>query len=799
MTHHASFDSTAPVLGQPVPRREDERLLTGRGRFVDDLKLPGMVHMAVLRSPVGHARIRSIDKTAARAAPGVLAVISAEDVEGYAHHMPVSDTWVMPGYNRFLQWPIAKDFVRFVGEPIVAVVAETRSLAEDACGLVEIDFEVLDAVTNIDEALTDKVVLHESVGTNLACHYVVGRGDADQAFQNPHYTRKEVFRVHRHTGMALETRGYVAQWDPVAGKMTCWGANKRPWQTRDTLASMLKLNREDVTLIENDTGGNFGTRGHFYPENLMVAFLAMRLGRPVKFIEDRRENMMATNHSRELSAELEIAVNQDGKIAGLRARVFCDLGAYATGGGSAVPPAKTVQFIPGPYKIDNYKCELSVLVTCKTPVGAFRGPGRYEAGFFIERLLDIVAKDLGLDPIEFRKNNLIRAEDMPYNGGVLVPYLGESPYDTGDYLETFERALKLFDYDALKAKSGKMIDGKLHGVAASAYVDSTGMGPSEEARIVVKSPKQIELFVGTSANGQGVETTMAQVAANQLGVPYDLIQVFAGSTNYVANGNGHGHSRAAVQGGSAVFIAVNNLIKQLLDAAALRFNEPAEHLEYRNGAVFRKKEQVPLATFDELVRVVATDLGREDLLQAAGKYVNSALTYSYGAQVAHVTVDPETAVVEVERFLTVEDVGRALNPLIVHGQSIGAAVQGLSGTFLDEFVYDASGQLLTGSFADYLVATSTDFPSVEAETLQNAPAKSNPLGAKGAGEGAISTTGAVLANAVSNALSSLNVQVYDLPISPNNLSRLIRQAKAGGSNRPETGAGAKFGIRHDSV
>jgi aerobic carbon-monoxide dehydrogenase large subunit len=380
-----------------------------------------------------------------------------------------------------------------------------------------------------------------------------------------------------------------------------------------------------------------------------------------------------------------------------------------------------------------------------------------------------------------------------------VPYLGESPYDTGDYLQTFNRALELIDYEAIKAKSGKLIDGKFHGVAASCYVDSTGMGPSEEARIVVNAPDDIELYVGTSANGQGVETTMAQVAADLLGVPYELIKVFAGSTHYVENGNGHGHSRAAVQGGSAVFIATNNLIKQMLDAAALRYNEPVEHLRYRRGTIYRAADGVPLSTFDDCVRAIVGELERPELLRAAGRYVNSKLTYSYGAQAAHVTVDPETSVVEVLRFLTVEDVGRALNPLIVHGQSIGASVQGLSGTFLDEFVYDSAGQLLTGSFADYLVATATDFPRVEAETLQNAPSKSNPLGAKGAGEGAMSTTGAALANAVCSALSSLNVQIHDLPISPNNLSRLIREAKAGRAARPATGPDARFGIRHESV
>jgi len=797
MSHAAAHaEPGEQLVGRSVPRREDFRFLTGKGRYVDDVKLDGMAHAAVVRSPIAHGKIKSIDFTAALALPGVLAVITAKDIEGHAELIPIPPAVRMPGYEHYLEWPIAVDVVRFVGEPIAVVVAEDRYLAEDAAGLIEIDFEMLEAVTNIDQAMTDKTLVHEGTGTNVACHYHVARGDADAAFAAAHYTRKEVFRCHRHTGVPLETRGFISKWDAQAGKLTCWGANKQPHRTRDTLARMLKLDKNDVVLIENDTGGNFGVRGHFYPEDLLIAFLAIKLGRPVKYIEDRREHLMMTNHSREGGCELEVAVDKDGKITGLRARVFCDLGAYAAGLGAAVVPAKTVQFIPGPYDIDNFSCELNVVVTNKTPVGAYRGPGRYEGAFYCERLLDLAAADLGLDPVAFRMKNLIGAEQMPYKGGTLVPYMGESDYDTGDYRRTLDRALELVDYDRLKALSGTFIDGKWHGVAVCCYVDSTGVGPSEEARVVVKSPREIEVYVGSSSSGQGIETVMAQVAADQLGVPFDWLRVFCGSTDYVVEGFGHGHSRCAVMGGSAVFLAANNLTEQLLGQAALRFNVSKDDLDYRQGAVHRKGEDAPLISFEQLVQSVTNDLDALDSLKATGKFVNSRLTYSYGTQIAHVAVDPETAMVEVLRFMTVEDVGRAINPMIVHGQTIGAAVQGISGTFLDEFVYDGSGQLLTASLADYLVATATDYPRVEAETLQEAPSKLNPLGVKGAGEGAISATGAVLANAVCNALGSLGVQIHDLPISPNNLSRLLRDAAAGKQSRPPTGAAAKFGLEY---
>jgi carbon-monoxide dehydrogenase large subunit len=782
------------MVGRPVLRREDERFLTGRGCYVDDIKLPGMVDAAIVRSPIAHGKIRSIDLTAARAAPGVLGIVIAADLEGYADYIPIPDVVKMPGYERFLEWPIARDVVRFVGEPVAIVVAENRFLAEDAAELVEVDYEILEAVTNVDQALTDAVLVHEAAGTNLACRYDVARGDTAAAFAAPFYTRKEVFRIHRHTGMPLETRGFLSEWDAATGKLTCYGANKNPHRTRDTLARMLKLNKQDVTLVENDAGGNFGVRGHFYPEDLLVAFMAIRLNRPVKYIEDRREHLMMTNHSREGGCELEIAVGEDGQIAGLRARVFCDLGAYAAGIGGSVVPAKTVQFIPGPYKIDNYACELSVLITNKTPVGAYRGPGRYEGAFYMERLLDLAARDLGLDPVEFRMKNLIRAEQMPYMGGNMVPYMGESPYDTGDYQQVLDHALKLVDYANLKKLSGTTIDGKMHGVAVCCYVDSTGQGPGEESRVVIKSPREVEVYVGSSTSGQGHETVMAQIAADQLGIPYDWIRVFHGSTNYVEQGWGHGHSRCAVMGGSAVHIAAGNLVEQLLKVAALRFNEAPDSLEYRAGAFYRRGEAVPIVRFEDFVQSVADDLDGMDRLQATGKYVNSKLTYSYGTQIAHVAVDPDTAKIDVLRFLTVEDIGRAINPMIVHGQTIGAALQGISGTILDEFVYDSEGQLLTGSFADYLLATSTEFPNIEAETLQNAPSPTNPLGVKGAGEGAIATTGAVLANAVCNALAPFDVQIYDLPLSPNKLARAIREAKAGRATRPLTGADAKFGF-----
>lgn len=790
-------DDSSRFFGRPVPRKEDLRFLTGRGCFVDDIHLPGMAHAAVLRSPVAHGRIRGIDLSKARAHGGALAILVAADIEGSADYVPLVQHMHLPGYERFLEWPLARDVVRFVGEPLAIVAAETRYLAEDIVDLIEVDIEELPAVVTIDDAIRDDVLVNEEAGTNFASRYQVSRGDVEAAFRDAHYTRKEVFRVHRHSGIPLETRGFLSHWDAAAGIMRCYGANKIPRRTRDALAPMLGLAPEQVIMIENDAGGNFGVRGQFYPEDFLVAFLARSLDRPVKYIEDRREHFMMTNHSREAGCELEIAVSAQGRITGMRSRLYTDLGAYVTSGGSAVVPAKTVQFIPGPYDIENFACDVNVMATNKTPIGAFRGPGRYEASFFCERMIDMAAHDLGLDPVEFRRRNLISEAQMPYRGGNLVPYMGESSYDTGNYGAVLERALAEFGHDRLAGLSGTLVDGRYHGVAVCCYTDSTGVGPSEDARIVIGADGSVAVYVGTSSSGQGTETVMAQIAADALGLHPTDIEVFHGSTDIVEMGFGHGHSRGAVMGGSAVHLAATRMAARLASLASLRLNVAADEIRFRDGAVLVEGEDAPALS---LAGLVADAVGREGApLEEKATYRQTALTYSYGTQIAHVAVDPETAEVEVLRFLTVEDVGRAINPGIVHGQALGASVQGISGTFLDEFVYDGNGQLLNGSFADYLVATSTDFPNVEAVTLEEARSELNPLGVKGAGEGAISATGAVLANAVSNALRPLGVEIYDLPLSPNNLSKLIRAARAGTPVRPSSGPDIKLGFHYDAL
>jgi carbon-monoxide dehydrogenase large subunit len=776
-TQGGDADASTPMIGRALPRSEDVRMLMGTGCYIDDFQCEDMVYAVVVRSAVGHALINGIESSAALELPGVLAVYTYDDIKDLARPIPIR-LGPLPGFERYLQMAFARDRVRYVGEPIALVVADNRYVAEDAAELVYVDYEEMDAVVDVHTSMTDQVLLFEENGTNIASHYTVARGDAGSAFAQADYVRTETFHCHRHGAMPLETRGLVARWNPAEGVLTVWGATKVLFFNRGVLAAMFGLDEKKIVMVELDVGGSFGVRGEFYPEDFLIPFAAFKLGRPVKWIEDRRESFIATNHAREMECELEIATRKDGTILALRAKILNDMGAYVrTNGG--VAPAKAAQLLPGPYRIPNFECDVTALVTNKTPVGTYRGPGRYEANFFRERLFDMAADDLGIEPAEFRRRNLIGPDELPFSIGKLVTYVEASEYDTGDYPDAMAQALEAIDYPGISSLRRTMIDGKLHGVGIACFVESSGGGPAESARIVIKGPGSIELYTGCSSSGQGHETVMAQILADELGVPFASITVFHGTTTYVERGYGTYHSRGVVMGGSAITFAVAKLASQAVSLVARRAGLSPDVFEFRSGSIWRKGDGQPFASLDALAQEAAQGSSEAlAALQAEGTFENSKLTYTYGTHVAHVAVDPETAMVDVLQYVMVEDVGRIINRLIVNGQAIGAAVQGMGGTFLDEFIYDETGQMLTGTFADYLLPTSTDFPNVKAIALENFPSKLNPLGAKGAGEGGIVATGAALGNAVADALHVYGVKVCDLPLSPNKLARLIRAAKS---------------------
>ena len=767
---------TSRQAGQGLERHEDGRFLRGRGCFVGDFELPDMCHAVVVRSPVANGRLLSLDISAANAVPGVVRVLTHADIAEFPAAIPIR-VGGLDGLSNYLQSPLASERVRYVGEPLALVVASDPYIAEDAADLVYADIDLEDAVTSIGVALRNDTLVHASTTTNLAASYVVQRGNVASAFARAEYTRKEAFRCHRHSSVPLETRGLVAQWNADEQRLQVWGACKVPFFNRTVLAGMLGLDLGQVDLIELDVGGSFGSRGEFYPEDFLIPMAARLTGCAIRWIEDRRENLLAMNHSREMECELEIAATHEGTILGLRGALVADMGAYARTTGGIVP-AKAGMFLPGPYAIENYCCDVRAVMTNKTPCGTYRGPGRYEANFFRERLIDMMAADLGLDPALVRLRNLVPSDQMPYDTGRLVPYERPVQYDSGNYAAVCRDALARFDYDAVSALRGKRINGKWHGVGIACFVDSSGGGPAEHARVEIASAERVRLFTGGSSSGQGLETTYAQILADELAVDVGAIEVIHGSTTGVAIGVGTFHGRGIVMGGSAVKRAGEALVAKLVAEASRRSKLEPSELLYVGGKVLRRDDGATALSIAQLCE----DRDRGDsearaLLVAEGSFEQAGPTFEYGTQIAHVAIDAETWAIEVVRFVTVEDCGNLINPLIVHGQVIGATVQGLGGTLLEEFVYDESGQMLCGTFADYLLPTSTDFAYVEGYSVNLAPSPLNPLGAKGVGEGATGGVGGAIANAVSDALRSLGVNVVSLPLSPSHISALVRAAR----------------------
>ncbi len=751
-------------VGSPVERVEDLRLLKGCGQYVDDLTRPGLLHAVILRSQVAHGCIRSIDTAAARARPGVVAVITAAEIGATVPTIPLRQE-PLPALRQYEQPVIAHRKVRYVGEPIAVVVAASAALAEDALEAILVDIAPLPAVADRTAARNGDVLLFEEAGTNIASTITAVRGDIEVAFREAAYTRRERFTVQRHSAVPMEPRGLLAEWDAGRARMSVSGAAKVPFPNRRMLAKMLDLPEASIRMLEYDVGGGFGARGEFYPEDFLIPFAARLTGRPVKWIEDRRENLLATNHARDAECELEIACARDGTILGLRGRAFTDLGAYLRTVG-ATASRNIAQVMSGPYRIPHVHMDVSLLMTNKTPSGTYRGPGRFEADFFRERLIDIAARELRHDPVEFRRQNLIPESEMPYALAKILVLDIETECDSGDYRSTLARCLAEFDWAGKAGLQGRLIDGRYHGLAIGCYIEGGASGPKENARLKLEPDGKVSVFVGSSSVGQGIETVFAQIAADALEIPMDRIKgVFHGSTDHVSEGFGSYSSRSTVMGGSAIVLAAAELRQAIRTAAAKRLGCAAGDIAIdQDSAIGPGRATIALRELAGLT--------------VESSYASNKRTYSYGAHAAHVAVDPKTGHVQVIDYLAVEDVGRIINPLTLHGQAVGAVVQGLGGALLEHFIYDEHGQLLTGSLADYLLPTASDFPSIRAVALEEKPAPHNPLGAKGAGEGGIIPVGGVIANAVAAALASLHVEPRDLPLSPPRVWGLIKAAGA---------------------
>ena len=756
-------------IGSSVHRIEDTALLRGEARFAADLSFPGQLHMRVVRSPVACGRLLGVDASGAASLPGVAAVWTSADV---ADVPPIDFRMTRtPGLEPYRQPILAEGMVRYVGEPAAVVMADDAYTAEDAAGLVFLDIEELDPVLDpvrgggraVEAAVLEK-----------------GYGDVEAAFEGAAEVVEMELAVGRHSGVPMETRGALARYDPMTAAIEMFGAAKVPHYNRSAIASMLGVPAARVVLREGCVGGGFGIRGELYPEDVLVCLAAWRLGRPVRWVEDRREHLMAANHSRDQVHRIRAAVDPDGWVRGVEDEFWLDQGAYVRTHAVTVADL-TASLLPGPYVWPAYRVRGRVRLTNKTPCGTYRAPGRYEGSFVRERLMDVIARRLGLDPAEVRRRNLIPAGDMPYDRG--VDALGSSVvYDSGDYEALLDRVLEYLDYEQLSdGLAERRAAGESVGIGFGYFIEKSGLGPFDGVRVTVDEAGQAVIVTGVSSVGQGVETALAQICADHLGVPLEAVRVRCGQTDDLPYGMGSFASRVTVMTGSAVLIAARRVREKALDAAAPVLEAAVGDLTVEAGRVFVKgSPDGPGVTLAELARRLRPGAGpaagdgeddREPGLTAEGWFEAAHMTYPYGLHTAVAAVDRDTGEVRVERFVVAYDIGRAVNPGLVDGQIVGGAAQGIGGALLEEFVYDEAGQPLAVGFMDYLMPTLHEMPPVEVLLSEDAPSPLNPLGVKGAGEGGITAAGAAVANAVADALGRPE-GITRLPIRPDLVRRL---------------------------
>jgi CO/xanthine dehydrogenase Mo-binding subunit len=746
------------VIGRSLRRKEDLPLLTGRSCFVDDLRREGALHAAILRSPYGHARIASIDAGEALADPAVSAVISASDLPQPVVRIPMR-MYSLPGMELLLQPPLADGVARYAGEPVAVVLADSRYAAEDALDKVQVEYEPLETLVDPELALDPaSPILHPQRGSNLAAEIKVAWGEAEAAFAEADLVVRERLVCQRHGAVPLEPRGLVAEIEKDSGRLVVWGAAKVVHTNRRILAQLLGLDEDQVRLVELDVGGGFGGRGEFYPEDFLVPWCALHTGRVVTWTEDREENLRALNHSREQVHDIEVALRADGTLLALRDRFLMNTGAYVRTHGTVVPNM-TVALLPGPYRWQAYDVIARQVVTNKTPAGTYRAPGRYEANFVRERMLDIAARRLAIDPVELRRRNLVSAGEMPYEVGTHTDH-HPVVFDSGNYELLLDKGLKTFGWDEMLSwraeEAGPL---KRRGLGVGYFVEKSGIARWEYARVGIGSDGAAVVHVGSASVGQGVDTVLAQVCAETLGVRYEDVTVHHGDTDSVPEGMGAFGSRASMLGGSAIAIAAEALRTRLLDLAAERLEASPADLAISGDRVVARDAPT--------VSVPLAELGELDEEEA--RFDSPDMSFPYGLHCVALEVDLETGGIEIHRYAVTYDVGRAINPQLVEGQIVGGVAQGLGGALLEEFVYDANGQLVAGSFMDYLLPTSGEMPAVRVEITEDAPTPLNPLGVKGAGEGGTAAAGAVLANALSDALGN---EARSLPLTPERVIEL---------------------------
>jgi carbon-monoxide dehydrogenase large subunit len=774
-------------FGKPIRRNEDPRLLTGQALFTDDVHLPGLLHVAFVRSDYAHAWIHGIDTSEAALMPGVVAIYRAEDLGDYWKPGPL----LLPPppveghvFHQRTQVPLAKGKVRHVGEPIVVVVAESRYLAEDAAERVVVEYEPLPAVINIEEALrADAPLIHEGLEQNLNAHLVQHKGNYEAALAAADVVIARTFRYDRGTAAAMENRGIVASWDGKSEQLTMWDTTQAPISIRNGLAGMLGLSEKQVRVIAPFIGGGFGPKiMMFYPEEVLLPWISMQLDRPVKWIEDRHENFFATTQERGQVHEAEIALTKDGRVLGVKDVFLHDAGAYAPYG--LTVPINSQCTLLGQYDIPNYYSEFRAVFTNKPIVTPYRGAGRQHGVFVMERLMDIAARELGLDRVEIRRRNFIPPEKFPYNNEIIYQDFAPLIYDSGNYAEAMDKAVQLIGYERFLQEEQPRLraEGKHVGLGLVTYVEGTGIGPYEGAKVTVEVSGRVSVATGIGTQGQGHYTSFAQIVAEQLGVSVENVRLVTGDTAEFYWGAGTFASRGAVVAGNAIHAAAVSVRQKILRKASDEMEVAEEDLELTDGVVRVKGSPGSAIPLGELAARSnplrgAVRPGSEPGLESTDYFGPERGATASGVHAMIVEVDAETMMVEIKRYLVVHDCGVVINPMILEGQIHGGVAQGIGNAFYEQLVWDENGQLLNASFMDYLLPTSDTVPTIETDHVAT-PSPLNPLGIKGAGEAGAIPVGPLFAQAVEDALSEFKLEILEIPLSPNRLFELVEAARS---------------------
>ncbi|MGB8253635.1 MAG: xanthine dehydrogenase family protein molybdopterin-binding subunit [Anaerolineaceae bacterium] len=771
---------------QPVLRNEDPRLLTGKAKFIDDITLPGMLHAAFLRSDFASARIKKIDVSAALKHPGVVAVYTAADFGEYWKPGPlqVPPPSVIKGstFNARTLIPIAKDRVRFSGEPMALVIAESRYIAEDACEDIVVDLEPLPVVTDMEKALEKGAPLvHDDLPSNLAADVFQERGNYEEAVKKADLVVKRRILVDRCAGAAMENRGFIVDWDDRTHNMTIWATTQAPIPLRNSIAGRLGLFENQVRVITPFIGGGFGPKiMTSQADDVLLPIISMWLKRPIKWIEDRRENFLATTSERDQIHFAEIALTRDGKILGVKDVFLHDTGAYDPYGMTV--PLNTSTHTVSNYEVPAFISHIKMVFTNKMVVTPVRGAGRPEGVFVMERLLDAAARELKMSPVEIRRKNLLPSNKYPYKSGIIGQDFVEGVLDSGDFRANLEKSLELIKYDDfVKTEQPKLrTAGKKTGIGVVCFTEGTAVGPYEGARVTVGSNGKVNVATGISSQGQGHFTVFAQIVAEQLGVSVRDVNVITGDTGHFHWGAGTFASRGATVAGTAVYNAAIKVREKVLKHASKALEAPENELELTDGLVRVKtkpEKSIPigqLATMANPMRGVI-EPGVEPGLEAVGYYGPPYGATGNGALAMIVDVDPATMQVKIEKFVIVHDCGTVINPLLLEGQVMGGVSMGIGNSFYEQIMYDENGQVMNASFMDYLLPQATDMPEETVIAHNSSPSPLNPLGIKGVGEAGAIPTPSCFIQAVENAFEDAGIEIMETPISPSKLFTYFRK------------------------